>query len=243
MRKLLLLLLTVSIGIATQAQTTRYRFELAAEGGPGFSYIYGAGAKQLKKQSPLLSYTTGLGLRYNTPKVAGIYTGVYIERKGFDWPIAGATADGKSKTLHYYAQYNYVTIPVMINATVGKKVQFFVNAGGYVSALFRIHTFQKELGINNVNPGGYQYVDAGFSGGVGLRVPFARGFVFSLEARNSTGFMKVIKNTERKDAFYNTNTTFIAGIAYSFKPSIKKNKPQHPLRDYFYTITYPYSNK
>lgn len=243
MRNLLLLLLTVSIGITTQAQTTSWRTELAAEGGPGFSYIYGAGAKQLKKQSPLLSYTTGIVVRVNTPKIAGIYTGIYVERKGFDWPIALPTTDGQSKTLHYHAQYNYVTIPVMINATVGKKVQFFVNAGGYVSALFRIHIVQKELGINNINPGGYHYVDAGFSGGLGLRVPFAKGFVFSLEARNSTGFLKVVKNTEKKDAFYNTNTTFIAGIAYSFKACVKKNKAQHPLRDYFYTITYPYSNK
>lgn len=243
MRKLLLLLLTVSIGIVAQAQTTRCLAELAAEGGPGFSYIYGAGAKQLKKQSPLLSYSTGIAVHINTPKVAGLYTGIYVERKGFDWPIAGATADGESKTLHYRAQYNYVTIPVMINATVGKRVQFFVNAGGYVSALFRIHIVQKELGINNINPGGYHYVDAGFSGGLGLRVPFANGFVFSLEARNSTGFLKVVKNTEKKDAFYNTNTAFMAGIAYSFKPRVKKNKAQHPLRDYFYTITYPYSNK
>jgi len=203
----------------------RYQFELAPEVGPGFSYIYGAGAKQLQKQNPLLGFNAGIGLRLNTSKVAGIYTGVYIERKGFDWPISLTASDGKPATYHYKAMYHYVTIPVMLNATVGKKVQFFVNAGGYVSALFRIHIVQKEMQIDHVNPGGYQYVDAGFCGGIGLRIPVIQRLIFSLEARNNTGFMKVIKNTESKDAFYNTSTSFMVGIAYSFKPwAEKQNK-------------------
>jgi len=215
-------LLFLLVSFITNAQ--RHQFELAVETGPGFSYIYGAGAKQLQKQNPLLGFSTGIGLRFNTPKVAGIYTGIYIERKGFEWPIPITNSEGKPVSYSYKAMYHYVTIPVMLNVTIGKKVQFFVNAGGYVSALFRIHLQQKELMIDNVNPGGYHYVDAGFCGGIGLRIPVLKRLIFSFEARNSTGFLKVVKNTESKDAFYNTSTSFMVSLAYSFKPWKEKRR-------------------
>jgi len=70
--------------------------------------------------------------------------------------------------------------------------------------------------VDNVNPGGYQYVDAGVCAGLGLKVPYKR-WQFSFEARNSTGFLKVVKNTEQKDAVFNTNTSLLVGAAYSFK--------------------------
>ncbi|HLP52982.1 MAG TPA: outer membrane beta-barrel protein [Chitinophagales bacterium] len=226
MQKLyLFLLLTLPVFATAQ----HYKFELAAEAGPGVSCIYGSGAKQLQKQNPLVGYSAGLGLHFNTPKVVGIYTGVYVQRKGFEWPIPALASDGRAMTYRYQALYHYVTIPVMLNATVGKKVQFFVNAGGYVSALFRIYLQQKELGIDNVNPGGYQYVDAGFCGGMGLRVAVLKRLIISVEARNSTGFMKVVKNTEAKDAFYNTSTSFSVGLAYSFKPWKKKMRQPNSL--------------
>lgn len=224
MKHFFILLTVFLISYCFTAHAQRYQFELAAEAGPGFSYVYGKGAKQMEKQNPLLGFSAGIGLRFNTPKVAGIYTGIYIERKGFEWPIPSMNSEGKPITYSYKAMYHYVTIPVMLNATVGKKVQFFVNAGGYVSALFRIHLQQKELNINNVNPGGYQYVDAGFCGGIGLRVPVLKRLIFSLEARNTTGFRKIVKNTESKDAIHNTATSFILGIAYSFKPWKKEGK-------------------
>lgn len=207
--------LTALILLYTLTYAQRYKFELAAEGGPLFGLIYGPGAKQITRQLPMVGFETGLGLRANLPKVAGIYTGVYVERKGFVWAMNATDAEGKPATYKYQCEYHYVKIPLMINATVGKKVQFFVNAGGYVAALFRIHIHLKELRIDHVNPGGYQYVDAGICGGVGLKVPYKR-WVFSLEARNSTGFLQVIKNTEAKDAFYNTSNSALVGVTYSF---------------------------
>jgi len=182
----------------------------------------------LQKQNPLLGYSTGIGFRFNTPKIAGIYTGIYVERKGFEWPIPSLSSEGKSTILNYKALYHYITVPVMLNVTVGKKVQFFVNAGGYISALFRIHLQQKDLGIDNVNPGGYHYLDAGFCGGIGFRVPVIKRLIFSLEARNSTGFLKVVKNTESKDAFYNTSTSFMVSLSYSFKPWKERKKSFYP---------------
>jgi hypothetical protein len=194
----------------------RYKFELAAEAAPSFGLVYGSGAKQITRQLPVVGFETGIGLRANMPKVAGLYTGVYIERKGFVWAMNATNAEGKPTTYKYHCEYHYVKVPLMLNATVGKKVQFFLNAGGYVAALFRIHVYLKELNIDNVNPGGYQYVDAGICGGLGLKVPY-KGWVFSFEARNSTGFLKVIKNTETKDAVFNTSTSALIGVAYSFK--------------------------
>jgi hypothetical protein len=206
------------------AVAQRYAFELAVEGGPGFANIYGPAAKQIKNQQSLLAYQAGIGLRFNTPKVVGIYTGIYVTRKGFDWPLKTTSRRDEEVTYHYKLMYNYVTVPVMVNITVGKKVQFFINAGGYVSGLFKIHLQQKELGLNYVNPGGYQYVDAGFCGGLGLRVPVLKRLIISLEACNSTGFLTVTKKPLKDEAFYNTSTCVMVGLAYSFKPWKEKKK-------------------
>lgn len=209
------ILIVVALLMHSSLHAQRYKFELAVEGGPSFGFVYGSGAKQITKQLPMIGFETGIGLRANMPKVAGLYTGIYVERKGFVWAMDATNTDGKPVTYKYQCEYNYVKVPLMVNARVGKKVQFFVNAGGYVAALFRIHVHLKELNIDNVNPGGYQYVDAGICAGIGLKVPYKR-WMFTLEARNSTGFLKVVKNTETKDAVFNTNTTALVGIAYSF---------------------------
>lgn len=162
----------------------------------------------------MIGFETGIGLRFNTLKVAGIYTGVYVERKGFVWSMNTTDySTGKQVNYRYRSEYHYVKIPVMLNLQAGKKVQFFVNVGGYVAALFRIHLHLKEMKIDHVNPGGYQYVDAVW---FGLLVALL--MVFSFEARNSTGFMKVVKNTETKDAIFNTSSSVLVGIAYSFRP-------------------------
>lgn len=193
----------------------RYKLELSAEGGPSFGLVYGAGAKQLEKQLPMIGFETGIGVRVHMPKVIGIYTGLFTERKGFVLGLNVVDAVGNAVTYKYNCEYHYVKIPLMINATLGKKVLFFVNAGGYVSALFRIHIYLKELGVDNVNPGGYQYVDAGICTGAGIKVPYKR-WMFGLEGRNSTGFLKIIKNTEPRDAIFNTNTSVLLSVAYSF---------------------------
>jgi hypothetical protein len=211
------------IAMLVEAKSQTNKYEVGAYGGAGFSYIYGKGAKQLKKQNPLLGYSAGVGITFNMPKVAGIHIGVITEQKGFEWPIETMNGDGKPITYSYKARYHYVSFPVNLRLSAGKKVQFFASMGGYVSVLFRIRLLQKELMIDHVNPSGYQYADAGFCGGVGLRFNFIKHFSISIEARNSTGFMKVIKNTEPKDAIFNTSTSFIAGIAYCFKPW--KQKP------------------
>ncbi|MDZ4845739.1 MAG: outer membrane beta-barrel protein [Chitinophagales bacterium] len=171
----------------------------------------------MERQLSLPSFQTGIAMRFNTPKIVGFSTGIYVERKGFRIPVEMPVSDAQTLTYYYCTHYNYVTIPLMLNATVGHKAQFFVQAGGFVSVLFRIHVFCEELDFDGTNPGGYQYVDAGFAGGVGLKVPVKERLILSLEARNTTGFRQIIKNTESKDAINNTNTTFLIGIGYAFR--------------------------
>lgn len=221
MKQLPLFLLSLLFTTCMYGQT--YPFEVAAEGGPAFSYVWGKGSRQIKNQKPMVGFQTGLAFRYHSPKVLGIKTGIYVERKGFVLPLETLNGEGKDVTYRYQSQYHYITVPLLLSATVGRRVQFFVNAGGYVSGMFRIHVFLKELKIDNVNPGGYQYVDAGFAGGMGLRVPLLQQrLVLALEARNQTGFLKVVKNTEAKDALHNTSTSFIFSVAYAFNSKKKK---------------------
>jgi hypothetical protein len=203
--------------LANDVLSQSYKFELAAEAGPGFGYVWGKGSNSIKNQKPILSYIVGIGLRFNAPKFFGLHTGVYVERKGFVVPIAFTNKDKNDVIYKYQSQYNYVTIPILCNLSFGKKIKGYLNLGGYVGALFRSHIFLKELDISHVNPGGYQYVDAGIASGLGLKLPIKR-WLIGLEARNNTGFIKVVKNTDPKDAIKNTNTLFLVSVAYSFKP-------------------------
>lgn len=213
-----------AIAMLVEAKSQTNKYEVGAYGGAGFSYIYGKGAKQLKKQNPLLGYSAGVGITFNMPKIVGIHIGVVTEQKGFEWPIETVNGDGKPIEYNYKARYHYVSFPVMLRLAVGRNVQFFASVGGYVSVLFRIRLLQKELMVDHVNPSGYQYADAGFCGGLGLRFNFIKQLSFSLEVRNSTGFMKVIKNTEPKDAIFNISTAFIVGVAYGFGSRNAKKK-------------------
>lgn len=215
--KTLLFCCFIFSAVSQLAFSQHYKFELAAEGGPGFSRVWGEGSKQIENQVALPSFQTGIGMRFATPKVIGFTTGVYVERKGFRIPIEVPVSDAESVTYQYNTHYNYATIPLMLGATMGNKVQFFVQAGGFVSALFRIHIFCEELDFDGINPSGYQYVDAGFSGGMGIKVPVKERLIFSVEARNTTGFRQIIKNTESADVIKNTNTTFLFGVGYAFR--------------------------
>lgn len=212
------------ISLVIQAQS--YQFELSAVAGPGFARVWGKPAKkELKEQEVIPSFHAGIGLQFNAPKIFSLRTGIFVERKGFVLPLEGIDKEGNPATYKYQSKYNYITVPLLLRFSVGKRVQFFAQAGGFVSALFRIQVQLKDLGLNQINPGGYRYVDAGFSCGLGLKGYITPRLSLSLEAINNTGFLSLIRNTESKDQQFKNNAThFLVSIAYSFIPWKEKKK-------------------
>lgn len=211
---------------ALSCYTQQYQFELSATAGPGFACIWGAPAKnEFKEQQLIPSFHAGIGLQFNARKIFSLRTGVFVERKGFTLPISSFDKDGNTVIYKYQSKYNYVTIPLLLRFSIGKRIQFFAQAGGFVSALFRSHIQLKELGLNQINPSGYRYVDAGFSGGLGLKGYITPRLSLSFEVINNTGFMPIIKNTQNKEQHLKNNSTnFLFSIGYAFiewKP--KKN--------------------
>jgi len=118
-------------------------------------------------------FSAGLFFQYNFPKIVSIRTGIAYERKG---------GKGISEYYYYHSQageeikirdnYDYLTFPLLVRATFGKKFQFFVNVGTYFSYLIKCTHVNLLVNVNTIDYTSYhKRFDTGISTGLGFSVP------------------------------------------------------------------------
>jgi hypothetical protein len=130
-----------------------------------------------------------------------------------------------------------MTLPVLVRAAFGRKVNFFINAGPYVGVLIReVTLFQPQFAgaLLSDNTSSYKQFDVGIIEGLGISIPIGGRFAVSLEARNNTG----LYNLNKKEVYFipvnairNNTTNFIFSLNY--KLAAENNSPkQKAHQDY-----------
>lgn len=219
MNRFLLFLSAISIGSISNLHAQNSMFDLGLEGGPNLSTVNITSSIFKVNSEPTIYGSGGFIFQYNFKNFLSIKTGFSYQAKGFqvkDLLFTDASGNilstGKMST-----RLDYLTFPVLVKASFGKKVQFFVNAGPYAGYLLQKIDRTKINGgtttdQDDLSTSGLNRWDFGVSGGIGIAIPIRTYWVISVEARNYTGLMDIAENNNVK---WLTNTTDLRiGVAY-----------------------------
>lgn len=121
-------------------------------------------------------------------------------------------------TITINTNFDYLTLPILVRATFGKKVQFFLNAGPYFGYLIKQTFVSKGTNFPTTtsdNTSLDKRFDTGISTGLGISVPIKTKFAFSFEIRNNLGLFNVSAVPVANNGTIKTNSTnFLLGFTY-----------------------------
>lgn len=232
--KTLLILLFISANSA-QAQTNRLNIGLELGGNLSFFRDKTNYGQWQYSATSNVGYTAGLAFQINLSSHLSLQTGVIYDQKKYSFkntyfhsdPYTIETATRKTAN-----KFEYITLPLLVRATFGEKVHFFVNAGAFVSVLTSQYTsFESES--SSQHTGGsyntsqekgtfsdlddYKRLDYGLVGGIGIGIPIKKRWYLTAELRDNLGFCDIRLD---KTGFFNesslkTNSMgLIVGISY-----------------------------
>ena len=226
MTRLKILLLTISLTSPVFGQQNK--LDIGIEGGPSLTSI--RGNKMFKKYNhPTLGYSGGLSFQFNFPKKFSVRTGFAYERKGsvhtipFTDAYGNTTVQGKN-----YSNFDYLVFPVLLHATLGKSMKFFVNSGLFFSYLLKqtftwqSSYFPKQTGDNTSND---KRFDTGLALGLGFSTPIKDKFSITCEIRNNLGLYNVSAIPVFENGTIKTNSTnLLCGFAYKLGTRMTETK-------------------
>lgn len=218
MNRFLLFLSAISIGSISNLRAQNSMFDLGLEGGPNLSTVSISSTLFKVNSEPIVYGSGGFIFQYNFKNFLSVKTGLSYQAKGFQvknilfMDESDNMVPGKTSS-----RMDYITFPILVKASFGKKVQFFVNAGPYAGYLLQ-KTDRTEMGSkystkkDDLSISGLNRWDFGVSGGIGIAIPIRTYWVVSIEARNYTGLLDIAEASSTK---WVTNTTDLrVGIAY-----------------------------
>ena len=199
------------------AQTAKLK--LGIEAGAGITSLRGNPILE-KYQKSDVGFSSALFLQYNLRKTFSIHTSIGFERigtkskNGFAVDSFGnPLGDAKTRT-----HYNYLSMPILLRASVGKKINFFVNAGPYIGILLNQTSITKIEGgqtVKDEHTKDFNTVNFGATSGLGVSIPINSKFDISFEARDNLGLSNINKVEGSNNAIIKTNSlSLLAGIAY-----------------------------
>nr|WP_294862665.1 porin family protein [uncultured Fluviicola sp.] len=196
MRYFLITISFISIGITSALHAQSNRYDWGIEGGPNFSTLIIKNNFFLDPK-PAVFGSGGFIFQYNTKKILSFKTGFSYQRKGYQSSDLTFTDNagnyiGTGKSV---STMDYITLPLLVKASFGKKVKFFVNAGPYGGFLLAKTDRFKLSGHNDqVSKNDFAYTkrwDFGFAGGIGVAIPIKKAWMISVEARNYSGIINI----------------------------------------------------
>jgi hypothetical protein len=209
--KIITLLLVFAVNFS-HAQSNRYDWGI--EGGPNLSTL------RIPNRQPnsILYGSAGFIFQYNTRKILSFKTGFSYQQKGTQLSGNYSNPDGHSA---FYSpsgkstfSFDYISLPLLVKASFGKKVQFFVNAGPYIAFLLS--------GTNKFTYGDYVYInrnikefkrlDFGIASGAGFAVSIKKSWMVHIEFRNYLGAQQILVNIG--DKFFTNTTDMRLGVVY-----------------------------
>jgi hypothetical protein len=227
MRNLIITIFFISIGMSFTLRAQNNRYDWGIEGGPNFSTMIVKNYPYLEDNiKPAIFGSAGFIFQFNTKKILSFKTGFSFQRKGFqtsDFIFTDNSGNyiGKGKSI---STFDYITLPLLVKASFGKKVKFFVNAGPYGGFLLAQTDHFKLSGHDDyVTKNDFKYTnrwDFGFAGGIGVAIPIKEFFQISVEVRNYSGILNINKaNVDMQvsgngSKLYTNTTDLRVGVVY-----------------------------
>jgi hypothetical protein len=209
--RIFVLSITVSFLFSSELKAQINKFEFGVEASPSFTFLKGSRIE--KYYNGTLGFSGSITFQYNWRKRIALRTNIAYERKGgegeFDFTDNYGASIGKGVV---NLNFDYLTIPVLVRYTFGKRVKYFINGGSYFSYLIKqtlVFKGANSDGESN-NTSSYNRLDVGISLGIGLQYPINEKLILSSEIRGNMGLANALPNGDLKV----NSVNLLLGIAY-----------------------------
>lgn len=202
-----LLLIIFSSSIYAQSS----KFNLGIEGGAGISKVgalYDSG----------LGYTGQIFGQYNITKIFSAQLGFgYEQKNGNDQITVTDNFGNPLYNMKISQNFDFLTLPVLVRAKFGSKINYFVNAGPYFGYLLKQYSQTNDSNNNSSNEidnaSNFKRFETGLSLGIGISLPLKEKLALSFEVRDNLGLTNLSKT---EGATLKTNSThLLLGLSYS----------------------------
>lgn len=139
----------------------------------------------------LMGFMGGLHASHYLTENVVIRLEANFERKGAKYDNNNLVPDPGMPDFADDYRFDYLSLPVMLRYSMGKKAKFVVGGGASVDYLIRQRTDYGELTTNEL--GQYRKLDTDLVGTVGGAIPAGEKWTFSLEMRALWGLVGVNK--------------------------------------------------
>lgn len=210
--RIFVLSITLSFLFCSELKAQTNKFELGAEASPSITFLKGSSFIE-KMYDPTLGFSGGISFQYNIRKKIGLRTSLAYERKGginrSSILYKGEFFENASLNFNF----DYLTLPILIRFSFGKKIKYFVNSGPYFGYLLS-QTFVTKGDNFNTFTNDYTATtnkfDVGISFGTGLQYPIKEKLILSSEIRGNLGLYNTIPSGDTKV----NSVNLLLGIAY-----------------------------
>jgi len=201
---------------AIHIQSVSKKITLGFEIGPGLASLRGNDVVD-KYNSSLFVFSSGASLQYHLNDKFSLKSGIAYERKGnYSNP---QVVDYNGNLLGYansHMHLNYLVVPVLFKAEIGRQLKWFFNAGPYIGFLLdakesiKLNGEESTMDLTDT----YESTDLGISGGAGLAYQLNTQLGLSFEIRDDWGLKNIGKNVANNQTIKNNSIQFLLGLSF-----------------------------
>ena len=189
---------------------------------PGFARLNGNEILN-KNTKAIFSYSTGVSFLVYLKENISLYGAVSYEKKGYVYPNLSVEQNGIIyDNVKIFSGFNYMTLPILLRSSIGKKRNFFIAVGPYLGYLLSHNIKVVGSSINNSsnNTDGFKKIDIGLTNSIGVDFPINKRKSFSMELRNNIGLKNISKIGVVNDGKIKTNSLNLI-LSYNITASKK----------------------
>ncbi|WP_018343803.1 porin family protein [Cytophaga aurantiaca] len=215
MKTLSILFTAILLSYSVIAQDSK--FEIGLQAGPNLTAMRYASDMLQANRYPQVAGIAGLFVQYNINNTFALRIDPAFERLADKTDKITYTNQNDNMigpgTTHFH--YDYITIPVLVRASIGNKLKYFLNVGPSFSFLLNqsvISDWTPDRKTNRTDY--YQTLNFGITGGIGVALPIKEKFSLSFEIRDNLGLTNISTSTNSNYAFRSNATSLLVGFAY-----------------------------
>jgi len=211
-------LLIVLLAIATSSFAQQTKIETGIFGGIGLRNLRGNDILK-KNNTSAPGFAGGLSFQYNFSEKIALHMDVTFDKKGAVAHVDQLDSNGNSVgKITTHSNFDYLTLPIMLRYTLHKKVDLFIEAGGFAAYLLKQNFVVKQNDTGKVvvdNSYKDKPLDFGISLGIGLCIPIKERLALNFEIRDNFGLFNVSDVPVHNNGTIQTNNTLlICGLVF-----------------------------
>lgn len=175
-------------------------------------------------QNPLFRITSSISMRSPISKKLAIYSQLAYEKKGIKGEKLGVLDSSAIILIDEVVpitKYNYLTLPVVLEYSIGEKFKYSIGLGAYAAYLIRVKDIldYDKAGRKTSIRRDFRFLnrfDFGLTASANVMYPLTDKLAINVNLLHNRGLNSVVEKEFSLKSVYHRSTNLLFGINYSF---------------------------